>query len=197
MNIKLLTALLGAGLATAAMAAPSPNDPETGSTVPQPSAQPQQENPTGTGTGSVTSDGPVTNTTNSPMGTSSEMPSGTTPARPDDMRDAPATTRKANDIAARWGVTDKDVMDLRDKGMSWGDVDRTLAISHKSGKPTSEIVSLHQSGMSWNDVAKHYGFSLRDAEKEAMGSKRKGWFHRSENTNTTGEQQNQSGGSYR
>lgn len=74
-----------------------------------------------------------------------------------------AQTRKAAELAARYGVTQEEVAALREKGMGWGEIKHALAISEKAGVPLSEVVKLRQDGMGWGQVAQHYGFKLGEA----------------------------------
>ncbi|MBI4349019.1 MAG: hypothetical protein HY553_19430 [Elusimicrobia bacterium] len=68
--------------------------------------------------------------------------------------------RKAAELAGRYGVPLQDVVDMRAKGLGWGEVRHALDISERSGKPLSEIMAQRDSGMGWGEIAKKHGVSL-------------------------------------
>jgi hypothetical protein len=80
-------------------------------------------------------------------------------------------SRKAAKLSKEFGVSEDEVQALRDRGMGWSDVRRSLSISQKSGKPASEIADLRDSGMSWNDISQRYGLteSSTSSEQRAAG----------------------------
>ena len=71
--------------------------------------------------------------------------------------------RKAEELAERFKVSRKEVLDMRKSRMGWGEINHALAIARKSGKPLAEILSLRESGLGWGEIAKKYGFKLGEA----------------------------------
>lgn len=79
-------------------------------------------------------------------------------------------------LSAEFGVTEARLVELREKGMGWGEIGHALAIAQKSGKPLDDVLKLRESGMGWGEIAKQYGFKLGEikgnAKKaEALGKK--------------------------
>lgn len=87
-------------------------------------------------------------------------PSATTPPDSPAAQTPKPKPSKVSELAGRYNVPEKDVSDLRDKGMGWGEIKHALAISQKSGQPLSEVMKLRDSGMGWGKIAKQYGFKL-------------------------------------
>ena len=84
-----------------------------------------------------------------------------------DPKSPPAATTetpspKVQELADKYKVPPADVQGLRDKKMGWGEIDKSLAISQKSGKPLPEVMKLRESGMGWGQIAQKYGFKLGD-----------------------------------
>ena len=101
--------------------------------------------------------------------------------------------KKAGELASRYKVEEKDIRDLRDKGMGWGEVDNALAIAERSGKPLSEIMKLRESGMGWGKIARQYGFSLGEVKRsdradKAMRAERADPGHRADRGHKGGRQ---------
>jgi hypothetical protein len=78
---------------------------------------------------------------------------------------------KAAELSARYKVTEKEVTDLRDKKMGWGEIDHALAISQKSGKPLSEIMAMRDSGMGWGKIAQKEGVKLGELKASDRADK--------------------------
>lgn len=79
-------------------------------------------------------------------------------------------------LSSEFGVTEARLVELREKGMGWGEIGHALAIAQKSGKPLDDVLKLRESGMGWGEIAKQYGFKLGEikgnAKKaEALGKK--------------------------
>ncbi len=69
---------------------------------------------------------------------------------------------KAARLAEEYGVTKKEIVDLRDKGLGWGGIKHALDIARKAGVPLADVMKLRDSGMGWGQIAKSYGFKLGD-----------------------------------
>ncbi len=89
------------------------------------------------------------------------------PARVSEKRNKPAGR-----IAAEFDVPESEVLDLRDKGLGWGEIRHALAISRRSGQPTSEILKLRESGMGWGQISRKFGFKLGEATGKGFWSVR-------------------------
>jgi hypothetical protein len=74
---------------------------------------------------------------------------------------------RVRELAAKYGVGEDAVRDLRGEGWGWGEVDAALAISAKSGKSLQDVVALRRSGLGWGEIARRYGFTLGDAVRDA------------------------------
>ncbi len=72
-----------------------------------------------------------------------------------------------SDLASSYNVQPSEVQNLRDKGWSWNDVGKALAISKRSGQPLQELVAQKDSGMSWNQIADKNGFKLNEINRES------------------------------
>lgn len=96
-----------------------------------------------------------------------------TPAKPV----VPGQERQSDRLALEFGVEKDEVMNLREKGLGWGEVRHVLMLSRETGKPAEDIVKMHEDGMSWGDIAKKEGVKLdrmgRPEKRGATGSEQK------------------------
>jgi len=72
-----------------------------------------------------------------------------------------------SDLASSYSVQPSEIQNLRDKGWSWNDIGKALAISKRSGQPLQELVAQKDSGMSWNQIADKNGFKLTEINRES------------------------------
>ncbi|MBI4423142.1 MAG: hypothetical protein HY554_05415 [Elusimicrobia bacterium] len=68
-----------------------------------------------------------------------------------------ANDPKVAELAGRYGVEEETVTGLRDRGLGWGEVDRALSFSERSGKPLTEVLRLRDGGMGWGRIARELG----------------------------------------
>jgi len=72
-----------------------------------------------------------------------------------------------SDLASSYNVQPSEIQNLRDKGWSWNDIGKALAISKRSGQPLQELVAQKDSGMSWSQIADKNGFKLNEINRES------------------------------
>lgn len=77
--------------------------------------------------------------------------------------------RPAARLAEEFGVGEAAVLELRAKGLGWGEVRHALTISRRSGQPVEEVLKLRDSGLGWGEIAKRYGFKLGEASRPEKG----------------------------
>lgn len=83
-----------------------------------------------------------------------------------------ARQRRAGELASRYRVSREKVLELRERGLGWGEVDHAFAISQRSGRPLVEVLGLRDQGMGWGEIARSYGFSLGEAKGARANAKR-------------------------
>ncbi|MBI3297259.1 MAG: hypothetical protein HYZ75_03780 [Elusimicrobia bacterium] len=69
-------------------------------------------------------------------------------------------------LAKEFGLAEKVVFELREKGHGWGDIRHGLEIARMADRPMSEVMALRDSGMDWGQIAQHYEFELGEARRE-------------------------------
>ncbi|MEK9145451.1 MAG: hypothetical protein AAB339_07575, partial [Elusimicrobiota bacterium] len=93
------------------------------------------------------------------------------------------TRKQVDKLTTEFGVSAKEVTDLRARGMGWGEIRHALAISRAAGQPMTEVLKLRDSGMGWGKVAKHYGFKMGDMDRpqvldtDGAGDDKRNHFH--------------------
>lgn len=65
---------------------------------------------------------------------------------------SPGQEKQAEKLAERYGVRERLVWRLRDKGMGWGEVRHALDLSRSSGKSPYEIYRMRRDGMGWGQI---------------------------------------------
>ncbi|MBI4424300.1 MAG: hypothetical protein HY554_11260 [Elusimicrobia bacterium] len=67
------------------------------------------------------------------------------------VRSEPESDR-VRQLSLRHGAAEGDVRALRRRGFGWEAVDRALGIAARTGRPVSEVVELKDAGLAWSDV---------------------------------------------
>ncbi len=92
-----------------------------------------------------------------------EPPKTVEPVAPD-TRDP---SGKVGALAKEFAVPERQVAELREKGMGWGEVRHALSLSQRSGKSVTEVMALRDSGLGWGQVAHRLGVKLGKGEGAA------------------------------
>jgi hypothetical protein len=77
-------------------------------------------------------------------------------------------------VAAKYGVSEKELAYLRGQGMGWGEIGRAVAIAQRSGQPLADVVDLRKSGLDWSQIARRFGFTVTEVAAEASEVERDG-----------------------
>jgi hypothetical protein len=88
------------------------------------------------------------------------------------------TTTKGSDkqvsrLAAEYQVTEQQVVDLRNRGMGWGEVRHALSISKRADVPLADVLKLRDSGMGWGQIAHKYELKVDGKVRDAVNEPRK------------------------
>jgi hypothetical protein len=75
-----------------------------------------------------------------------------------------ADKKVAGELAAEYNLKDGDMINLRDRGLGWGEIGRALAVVKKAGVPLTDVIGLRDSKMGWGEIAKKYNMTVGDLD---------------------------------
>lgn len=98
--------------------------------------------------------------------------------------DAVDSTKKSADLAAKYGVPEQTILDLRQKNnLGWGEIDHALQIAQQVVKTSSTQITLDDAlkqvmdqrgqGLGWGQIADKYGVKLGHLKHEGLDKPKK------------------------
>lgn len=71
-------------------------------------------------------------------------------------------------ISQYYGIPESQLVQLRQQGFSWDEINLIANASVRTGQPVATIASLRSQGMSWQDIANRYNVALSDLTSPTM-----------------------------